>query len=132
MQIRNVIRNIAYIELLIGLSTITGLMASPVLSLPEKPANVFVFVLVSAVISTIIGLGILIHRPWARTLLVFFSGYIIITKILIFAGLLYFSGEMVTFVPAAVKNLVSVGYHSFVFVFFTRLDTKTYFCGMAE
>lgn len=132
MNIRGIIRKVAYIELFIGVVTLSGLAASLFLSLPVKPLNVFLFVLISAVISTAIGVGILTHRRWARTLLVFFSGYIIITKVLIFANLLHFSGEIITFVSSDIKNTISLCYHGFVLIFFTRLDVKTYFIGMSE
>ena len=132
MQNRQTIKTIAFIELLIGVSTILGLAGSSLFGLPGKPANVFIFVLLSAITSATIGAGLLAHKQWARTLLVFFSGYIIITKILIFSDLLHFSGEMITFVSAGVKNLISVGYHSFVIVFFARRDVRVYFYGPSE
>lgn len=118
---------IAFIEVLIGASTIIGLILHAVLALSTKPVNVFIFVFVSALASTLIGYGLFVRREWARCLLVFFSGYIIITKIMIFTGLLQFSGEIITAVPADVKNWVSVSYHCFIIVFLSEKPVRNIF-----
>ena len=124
MAAKRIIKIIAFIELLIGLSTVFGLTTYTVLSLSTKPLNVFIFVLLCAVISSMIGAGLFDRREWARVLLVFFSGYVIITKAMVFAGLLQFNGEIMTFIPAGLKNCASVLYHGFVLIFFTRKSVK--------
>lgn len=121
------IRLVAFIELLIGLSMSFGLLAYSLLSISKKPLNVFIFVLLSATISTIIGAGLLNYREWSRNLLVFFSGYVILTKILIIAGLLRFNGEIIAVIPAGFKNCISILYHGFVILFFNHKTVKGYF-----
>lgn len=130
LSAKKIITAIAYIEMLIGSATITGLMASAAIAAQNKPANVFIFVLVSAVISFIIGSGLLRFKEWARLFLVFFSGYIIVTKVLLFAGLLRFNGEIITMIPADFKNLISVAYHGFAIVYFTRIAVKKEFTAL--
>lgn len=121
------VKVIAFLEVVIGLSTFVGLIAFQLLFISTKPLNVFIFVLVSSAISLGIGLGLLTYRDWARKTLLFFSMYIVFTKILIFSGLLQFNGEIITFVPDALKNSVSLLYHSFIILFFSRSNVKQFF-----
>ncbi len=111
---------VAIAELMIGLITITGLFISQAFAFPQKPLNVFCFVLATAATSAVIGIGIFKRWRWAWLLLVFFSGYIVITKIMLLTGLLIFTGEIITFIPMDIKNYISIGYHSFIVIYFTR------------
>ena len=122
-----IIALIAFVELAIGISTIIGLLTSASLHLSKKPANVFIFVILSAMISTAIGIGLFKCREWARTAIVFFSGYIILTKVLVFAGLMHFNGEIIAFIPTDLKNYISIAYHAFLFIFFSRKSAKIHF-----
>lgn len=126
-MIKNTIRIIALIELAIGTITIFGLTGSALFCLSKKPPHVFIFVLVCAIISSVIGMGLVKYKEWARVLLVFFSGYIILTKVLIFLDLMHFNGEMMTLVPVGIKNLISITYHGFILLFFTRTAAKKHF-----
>jgi hypothetical protein len=114
------VKAIALIEISIGLATLASLIVHSVLSLSTKPFNVFTFVLASAVTSAILGIGLLNYRDWARALLVFFSGYIVLTKILIFMNLLNFSGEIFTSIPTGIKNSFSILYHTLLVFYLTR------------
>ena len=127
MVIKRIIKIIAYIEILIGLSTILGLATSPLFFVPTKPLNVFVFVMISAVVSGILGIGILKYKEQARILIVFFSGYVVLTKILVFSNLLQLYCDRVTFIPSYFKNSISIFYHVFIILFFTRQNVKKYF-----
>ena len=124
---KTTIRLIAFVELLIGLSTLFGLITYSLLLISKKPLNVFIFVLLSSVISIIIGLGLLNYREWSRIFLVFFSGYVILTKILVLANVLYFKGEIITFFPGDLKNYISIIYHCFITLFFTQQTVKDQF-----
>lgn len=126
---KRIVNIVAYIEMLIGVSTVIGLSASVVIGVQHKSANVFAFVIATAWISFFLGLGLGYYKEWARTLLVFFSGYIIITKILMFAGLLRFNGEIITFVPADLKNIMSIFYHTALIFYLTRTSVKKTFEG---
>lgn len=122
-----VIHAVAAIEVLIGLVTVVGLLTSRWLSFALKPINLFIYVLISALASIAIGIGIFNRREPARYLLVFFSGYVILIKLMIFAGLIVFSRDIIRFIPAGTKNYISVLYHSFLVVFFTLPSVKEYF-----
>lgn len=105
------IESIAFIELSLGLITMVGLILYPIFSLPPKPHNVLIFVLVSAMASMILGYRLLKRKEFARRSLVFFAAYIILTKILLFTGLIELKGEFITAFPSWFKNSISFLYH---------------------
>jgi len=105
------IKIIAFIELSIGLGTLASLIVYSSLSTSHKSLNVFIFVCTPSTMSFLIGLGLLAEKDIARKVLVLFSGYIVLTKFLIFAKLMQFNGEILTFIPAGFKNLISAFYH---------------------
>lgn len=116
---------IGWIEILIGLITLIGsafVQACVICSLPPKPDNVYMFVVISAAISFILGIGLIFGRNWARFLLIFFSGYIILTKVLIYSGLMAFSGPIVSIVPVWVVDGISSTYHTFIICLLCFLD----------
>lgn len=120
---------IAWIELAIGAVTLAGMLAAPAFAVPSKPPSVTAFVVISSCASAALGAGLLRRDDRARRLIVFFSGYILLTKLLIFAGLLEFKGDIVTLPPAWVKNAVSVCYHGALIAFFGLPQTKALFGG---
>ncbi len=126
-MIRKAVRVIAVIELLIGVFTLTGVMTTHLLHLSKKSPAVFIFVLLASVASAAIGFGLLKYKKWSRTLLIFFSGYIVITKVMIFTGLMSFNGEIITFISAGLKNYISIVYHLCVVLFFTQRKVKEQF-----
>jgi len=132
MKTKIIVKALGLIELFIGLVTITSLLTYSILSLSKKPLNVFIFVLTSSITSIILGCGLWRMRGWARSLLLFFSGYIVLTKFLMFAGLLRFNGEIITFVPYSVKNTISVAYHILIMLFLSLQATKGYFRNTAN
>jgi len=124
------VRIVAIIELSIGSITILGLTFYPIFFISRKPTSVFIFVLVSSVISTILGYGIIRLREWARHLLVFFSGYVVFTKILLFMRLLEFKGEIITVPPSWLKNDISLIYHILLIVLLeNKMVKKEFNCG---
>ena len=127
MRNKLIIKIIAYIELLLGISTFLGSVIYALLSVSQKSLSVFIFVIVSSIISIVIGLGLLIRRKWAKRILIFFSGYIIMTKIFIFAGLLQFTGEMINIVHVDLKNFISGMYHTAVILFLSRKTVRKEF-----
>jgi hypothetical protein len=127
MIARRAVNIIAVTELLIGLSTISSLITSSLLDACKKPLNVFLFVLVASMTSIAIGMGLFKRWRWAWLLLVFFSGYIVLTKVLLLFGLLIFNGEIITFIPSDIKNYISIFYHAFVVVYFTRKNVRRQF-----
>ncbi|NQT22132.1 MAG: hypothetical protein HQ579_01700 [Candidatus Omnitrophica bacterium] len=122
-----IIKTVALIELLIGSITLFSLATYPALSISRKPLNVFTFVLISSLTSILVGLGLFNYKEWARKTLIFFSGYIILTKIMIFLNLLQFTGEIVIFIPTGLKNSTSIFYHGLIVLFFNRAIVKESF-----
>lgn len=127
MTTKHIIRAVAFVELLIGLSTIFSLTTLTLLSISTKPLNVFIFVTISATISAALGIGIFKYKENARSLLVFFSGYVVLTKILIFSNLMHLCCDIVTFVSPDFKNSISIAYHLLIIFFFTRNNVKKFF-----
>ena len=122
-----VIKFTALTELIIGLTTLTSLLVISVLPSPLKPFNVFIFVLISSISSSIIGLGLFAYREWARKTILLFSAYILLTKVLIFLKLLHFEGEIISFIPTSLKDIISFLYHSWILLFFSRKSVKNIF-----
>ena len=118
---------IGCIELLIGLTTILFVILFDIFSIVQKPPGVFIFVLVSAALSVAIGFGILRYKRWARMLIIFFSGYVVFLKVLIYLGVVHFTGEILKVVPFYLKNISSVIYHVFVIIFFTNKSVVSKF-----
>lgn len=121
------IRIIAFIELSIGLSTLSGLIVYSSLSMSQKPLNVSIFVCVASLISILIGLGLLANKDIARKVLIFFSSYIVLTKIMIFLNLMRFNGEIIGFIPASLKNSISILYHGLIIIILNQRDVKESF-----
>ena len=112
---------IGVIEILIGVFTLFGVaivQIADVQGIEPKPLNVYLFVVVAAAVSFVLGVGVIAKREWAGKVLIFFSGYIILTKLLKYLGLLTFSGDILTVIPPRGKDAVSILYHLFVMAFF--------------
>jgi len=108
-----------WIEVLIGMTTLVGSFVAQMGLIPGhfgKPYNIYVFVVATAAVSFALGVGLLSHREWARKLLMFFAGYIILTKALISAGLMSFSGVILTVVHPWTRDMVSALYHAVLII----------------
>ena len=90
-----------------------------------KPLNVFFYVVITSLVSTALGLGVLRGREWAIKLLIYFSGYIVLNKLLLYAGLLTFSGQIMTIIPRDIKEIVSFCYHLALVVLLLGVRKKT-------
>ena len=126
-KVRNIINLVAFIEVAIGTATMSGLIASVIFALPKKPANIFMFVFISATISVSLGVGLFLKRNWPRRLLIFFSGWVILTKILVFMGILHFSGELLVVVSNSIKNTFSIIYHATIVLLLNQKVFKDQF-----
>lgn len=102
---------IAVIECAIGLGTGLGLFLCPLFQSTGKAPGVFAFVLTASMVSFFIGLGLLLKKEWARGYLVYFSGYILLEKLLIFLGVLTLNGKMVSHVLGVSTDIYSLVYH---------------------
>lgn len=115
---------IGTIEIVIGLVTLISLAEAKLFFGITKPLGVFLFVFVTSLISFMLGVGILRYRWWARKLLIFFSGYIILTKIFLLLGILKLSPAFETLISSNTKNIVSSIYHLFVILFFCNKQIR--------
>jgi hypothetical protein len=105
-------------EIAIGTITLGAIIYSLITHTSTKPFNVLIFVIISGLISTGLGTGILSYEKYARKLLMFFAGWIILSKILIFTNIMTLNGSFETVLPAHFKNAVSIIYHLLIILFF--------------
>jgi len=117
----------AITEILIGLITLTAVILSLAQEKSIKSLEVLVFVLITAIISSGLGWGILRYKLLAYRLLLYFSSIIILSKILIFAKIITLTGALETTIPYSLKNITSVLYHSLLIFYFTRKSIKEKF-----
>ena len=92
-----------------------------------KPWNVLVFILITSSISLALGLGLLFKFKYARKFLLFFSGWVILSKILVLAGLITLNGALETTIAPNVKNIISIIYHGSLIVYFLCPSVKNEF-----
>jgi hypothetical protein len=114
-------------EIVIGTITLATNIQSFLAGTATKPLNVAIFVIVSSLISISLGTGVLLHYSYARKLLIFFAGWIILSKILIFAKILILCCSLETTVPFHVKNIASIVYHAIVILYFHHPIIKAEF-----
>jgi len=117
----------ALTEIFIGAATLTAVSLSLIERTSTKPTQVLIFVLITAITSAVLGLGILRRNLRCYRILVFFSLVVILSKILIFAKIVTLNGALETTVPADLKNIISLIYHSLLIFYFTRKSVKQRF-----
>ena len=117
----------ALTEILIGSVTLIAVILSLIQGESTKPLEVTIFVLTTAITSTILGFGILRNNLTCYHLLLYFASIIILSKILIFTKIIALSGAQETIVPASLKNVISILYHSLLIFYFTRKSVREFF-----
>ena len=127
MRERVIVKIIAGIETTIGLGTLIGLMLSSSLFPTEKTTSIFIFVFCTSIVSIVLGVGLLNGRDWARKALIYFSGYVLMTKILSFFGIVHFLGELFVLIPSEMKDIISFLYHNCIILFLMAPETKKEF-----
>lgn len=115
------------IETAIGTITLASLLQSAITGALAKPPNVLVFVLISSLISMSLGIGVILRWRYFRKLLMFFAGWVILSKILVFGGIIVLCCGLETSIPFPVKNIVSILYHLIVIFYFHRPAVKMEF-----
>jgi len=117
----------AIIEILIGSITIISIILSLILNINAKPPAVLAFVLVTSIISTCLGVGILRLKRHAFHMLIFLSTIIVFSKILIFTKIITLTGALETTIPQEIKNIISIFYHLSVIIYFSSKTIKEQF-----
>lgn len=115
------------IEILIGSVTLLSNLIFIAASINHKPPNVLLFVVVSAIISTLIGVGILKFKLAAYRLLLYFSSVVIFSKLMAALGIIEFAGTLPAPVPAFVRDWISLVYHGFVIYYLLHPGVKKIF-----
>ena len=118
---------IGIIEILIGGITFLTNIGSFVLGINPKSPGVMLFVLLAASTSTLIGVGILKFKRTAYNVLLYFSSVVLLSKLLIFMGVLQLNGALETTIPALWKRLVSAGYHAFLLYYLMKPGVRGIF-----
>ncbi len=118
---------IGIIEIAIGGITLASNFITLALSHNSKSLSVLCFVVISGIISTLLGIGLLKFRKEAYLLLLYFSSVIILSKVLIFMNVIHLNGSLETSIPGAVKNTASIVYHGFVIAYLNKPDIKQIF-----
>lgn len=119
-RIPKAIQCISTVEIALGLGTFVTTSLSLVLGFNTKPFNVLAFVYCASMLSFIIGTGLLRFKNYAYELLLFFAPLIIITKILIFTGIIQLNGALEPTIPAPLKDSVSIAYHGLLIWYLRR------------
>ena len=112
------------IEIGIGTATLALILQSLLTGTLPKPPNVLTFVIISSLISILLGAGLLLKCPYSRKLLIFFAGWVILSKILIFSGIIVLCCDLETTIAPDVKNLISVFYHVLIILYFHSRPVK--------
>lgn len=99
-------------EITIGATTLIAILSGVIANTSQKPLNVLIFVIISSIISASLGAGLLLRWHYARKLLIFFAGWVILSKILIFAKIIFLCCDLETTLAPDLKNIVSILYHS--------------------
>lgn len=128
MNPKTILRAIGIAEILIGGVTLLTNFVSLALSLNPKSTNVFIFVTVTGTLSTLIGIGILMRDKLAYQGLLYFASVIILSKVLIFAGIIHLNGALESTLPGDLKNSVSIAYHGSLLYLLSRPAVKKIFC----
>lgn len=118
---------IGAVEVMIGTITVLFNLITLSLGANNKSPNVLAFVVVSGIASLLIGLGILNLKKLAYQLLLYFSSVVILSKFLVFAGVISLNGALETTIPAPLKTICSIVYHSLVIFYLKKSGVKQIF-----
>ncbi len=121
-----------YIEITIGLVTIISLIESRLFSGVTKPLGVSIFIFGTSLMSLILGCAVLLRKLWARKLLMFFSGYIILTKLFILLGVITLPPGIDVLISSSIRNIISSAYHFLVILFFNEEKVRACFLNQGK
>ncbi len=119
--------SIGLTEIAIGATTLAAVLFSLINHANAKPPNILTFVVATSFLSALLGVGLLRNSSVACKLLIYFSSVVVLSKVLIFTGIIYLSGALETSVPSDLKNGISVAYHLFLIFYLKRNCSKLLF-----
>ena len=118
---------IGTIEIIIGAVTLLTNLVTLALSINRKSPNVLLFVVVTGILSSLIGVGLLKFSKVAYQLLIYFSSVIILSKTLILMDIFQLNGSFETMLPSSLRSCISIIYHSFVIFYLMQKDVREVF-----
>jgi hypothetical protein len=121
------IRYFSFIEITLGIITMSGLTLSLVFNFNTKPMNILLFVYITSLLSLFLGFGLLLLNKQAYELLIFLVSVVLLSKILIFTGIIELNGALETKIPSNIKNIISMAYHSAMLIYLNLPNTKKLF-----
>ena len=122
---RIIIRIVSVIEILIGSSISLSFIIASLITPPGRPKTVYGFVVATSLISVIIGIGLFRYKEWGRRILIFFAGYVIVTKFLLVTHLVTFIGNTIEFMSIQAKDILSLIYHIVILIVFNLKSIKS-------
>ena len=97
-------------------TTLAPLLFSPA----AKTPNVLCFGVMTSIISTALGIGLIRFHKTAYELLIYFSSVILLSKLLIFMNIIQLNSALTTFIPSSFQNLISCVYHAAVILYLKK------------
>ncbi len=116
-----------FTEITIGMITLGAIIMALITHTSTKPPNVLTFVTINSLISTSLGIGVLLRSHYFRKLIMFFAGWIILSKVLIFGDIITLNGALETAIAPLFKNIVSITYHLAIMLYFHQPQIKREF-----
>ena len=112
-----IVLGIAFIEITVG---IIGLVQEQFLInfLGGQLRWTDILITIPPFISIFLGVGILLRKKLAWRLLVLFSIFVLVGKVLIYAGIPLFFSINIGFIPIEIKDTISILYHAFIILLF--------------
>ena len=111
-------------EISIGTITLMATAISLLRHISTKPFNILIFVILSSFVSISLGVGTILRYHYARKLLMFFAGWIILSKFLVLTKIISISGTLETTLPLSFKNIISIFYHAAIILYFHHPSVK--------
>ena len=115
---------IGFAEILIGGLALTVNLISLIHNNNPKSPNVLLFVILTGLTSTIIGIEWLRLNKLAHHALLYFASVVFVSKILILMGILELNGALETSLPPEAKNVISLIYHGFLIYYLSTKHVK--------
>ena len=118
---------IGFAQILIGGITLIGNLATLALNTNPKTPNVLLFVILTGLISLILGIELLRLNKLAYQALLYFASVIFLSKILMLMGIVNLTGELETSLPSDFKGVVSLLYHGFLIYYLSTHHVRNIF-----
>lgn len=120
-----IIRGVAVVEIFIGFSISLSFIVPALGNTPGHQKTLYGFVVATSLISIVIGIGLFRYKNWGRRFLIFFAGYVIVTKFLLVSHLVTFTGNTIEYMSIMSKDIISLVYHVAMLIVFNLKAIKS-------